>query len=135
VRSSIRLNIRRCAAGTLSQLGSAKRLQLAAHTTIDHQGRRVGRLPARVHHCWWANINSTISSSPTSKFPIRLCAGISITIILPGRRSNARADDPAGARDGIDHAYRVRGHLIADIDPLHAMPLLYHPELDIETLA
>jgi len=31
------------------------------------------------------------------------------------------------------NAYRVRGHLIADIDPLHAMPLLYHPELDIET--
>jgi 2-oxoglutarate dehydrogenase E1 component len=31
------------------------------------------------------------------------------------------------------NSYRVRGHLIADIDPLHAMPLLYHPELDIET--
>jgi 2-oxoglutarate decarboxylase len=31
------------------------------------------------------------------------------------------------------NAYRVRGHLIADIDPLHAMPMLYHPELDIET--
>jgi 2-oxoglutarate dehydrogenase E1 component len=31
------------------------------------------------------------------------------------------------------NAYRVRGHLIADIDPLHAMPLHYHPELDIET--
>lgn len=31
------------------------------------------------------------------------------------------------------NAYRVRGHLIADVDPLHAMPLLYHPELDIET--
>ena len=27
----------------------------------------------------------------------------------------------------------MRGHLIADIDPLHAMPVLYHPELDIET--
>jgi multifunctional 2-oxoglutarate metabolism enzyme len=31
------------------------------------------------------------------------------------------------------NAYRVRGHLTADIDPLHAMPLLYHAELDIET--
>ncbi|HVF50795.1 MAG TPA: multifunctional oxoglutarate decarboxylase/oxoglutarate dehydrogenase thiamine pyrophosphate-binding subunit/dihydrolipoyllysine-residue succinyltransferase subunit [Pyrinomonadaceae bacterium] len=31
------------------------------------------------------------------------------------------------------NAYRVRGHLIADIDPLHAMPLHYHSELDIET--
>src|SRR5262249_41646494 len=31
------------------------------------------------------------------------------------------------------NAYRVRGHLMADTDPLHALPLLYHPELDIET--
>ncbi|HVF43715.1 MAG TPA: multifunctional oxoglutarate decarboxylase/oxoglutarate dehydrogenase thiamine pyrophosphate-binding subunit/dihydrolipoyllysine-residue succinyltransferase subunit, partial [Pyrinomonadaceae bacterium] len=31
------------------------------------------------------------------------------------------------------NAYRVRGHLIADIDPLNAMPVQYHPELDIET--
>src|SRR3989442_3858143 len=31
------------------------------------------------------------------------------------------------------NAYRVRGHLIADIDPLHALPLLYHAEFDIET--
>ncbi|HKU75532.1 MAG TPA: multifunctional oxoglutarate decarboxylase/oxoglutarate dehydrogenase thiamine pyrophosphate-binding subunit/dihydrolipoyllysine-residue succinyltransferase subunit, partial [Pyrinomonadaceae bacterium] len=29
-------------------------------------------------------------------------------------------------------AYRVRGHLLADTDPLHALPILYHPELDIE---
>ncbi|HEY0077353.1 MAG TPA: multifunctional oxoglutarate decarboxylase/oxoglutarate dehydrogenase thiamine pyrophosphate-binding subunit/dihydrolipoyllysine-residue succinyltransferase subunit [Pyrinomonadaceae bacterium] len=31
------------------------------------------------------------------------------------------------------NAYRVRGHLVADIDPLHAVPVQYHPELDIET--
>jgi len=31
------------------------------------------------------------------------------------------------------NAYRVRGHLIADIDPLNALPIQYHPELDIET--
>jgi 2-oxoglutarate dehydrogenase E1 component len=31
------------------------------------------------------------------------------------------------------NAYRVRGHLVADIDPLHALPIQYHPELDIET--
>src|SRR3954467_8212320 len=31
------------------------------------------------------------------------------------------------------NAYRVRGHLIADIDPLNALPVQYHPELDIET--
>ena len=31
------------------------------------------------------------------------------------------------------NAFRVRGHLIADTDPLDALPVQYHPELDIET--
>jgi 2-oxoglutarate dehydrogenase E1 component len=31
------------------------------------------------------------------------------------------------------NAYRVRGHLIADIDPLRSAKTQYHPELDIET--
>jgi multifunctional 2-oxoglutarate metabolism enzyme len=31
------------------------------------------------------------------------------------------------------NAYRVRGHLIADIDPLKLMPVQNHPELDLET--
>ncbi len=31
------------------------------------------------------------------------------------------------------NAYRVRGHLIADIDPLRSRPIAHHPELDLET--
>ncbi len=31
------------------------------------------------------------------------------------------------------NAYRVRGHLIADIDPLRLRPVEQHPELDLET--
>ncbi|MEK6285162.1 MAG: multifunctional oxoglutarate decarboxylase/oxoglutarate dehydrogenase thiamine pyrophosphate-binding subunit/dihydrolipoyllysine-residue succinyltransferase subunit [Acidobacteriota bacterium] len=31
------------------------------------------------------------------------------------------------------NAYRVRGHLIADLDPLGCKTVQYHPELDIET--
>ncbi len=31
------------------------------------------------------------------------------------------------------NAYRVRGHLIADIDPLRLKPVQNHPELDLET--
>jgi 2-oxoglutarate dehydrogenase E1 component len=31
------------------------------------------------------------------------------------------------------NAYRVRGHLVADIDPLKLMPVQNHPELDLET--
>ena len=31
------------------------------------------------------------------------------------------------------NAYRVRGHLIADVDPLRMIPVHHHPELDLET--
>jgi 2-oxoglutarate dehydrogenase E1 component len=31
------------------------------------------------------------------------------------------------------NAYRVRGHLIADVDPLRMVPVQHHPELDLET--
>ncbi|MGE5413981.1 MAG: multifunctional oxoglutarate decarboxylase/oxoglutarate dehydrogenase thiamine pyrophosphate-binding subunit/dihydrolipoyllysine-residue succinyltransferase subunit, partial [Syntrophomonadaceae bacterium] len=31
------------------------------------------------------------------------------------------------------NAYRVRGHLIADIDPLRSRTIAHHPELDLET--
>ena len=31
------------------------------------------------------------------------------------------------------NAYRVRGHLIADIDPLRSRSIAHHPELDLET--
>ena len=31
------------------------------------------------------------------------------------------------------NAYRVRGHLIADIDPLHTRPIAEHPELELST--
>ena len=31
------------------------------------------------------------------------------------------------------NAYRVRGHLIADIDPLRSRAIAHHPELDLET--
>ena len=31
------------------------------------------------------------------------------------------------------NAYRVRGHLIADVDPLRMVPVQQHPELDLET--
>ena len=47
-----------------------------------------------------------------------------------------------GRRDEIEkqarvleliNAYRVRGHLIADVDPLRMVPVHHHPELDLET--
>jgi 2-oxoglutarate dehydrogenase E1 component len=58
----------------------------------------------------------------------------------------ARDRNPAFSGDGrsgeiekqarvleLINAYRVRGHLIADIDPLRQMKVPHHPELDLET--
>ena len=53
-------------------------------------------------------------------------------LLLAGDQTREQAIKEARVIELIN-AYRVRGHLIADIDPLHAMPVLYHPELDIET--
>ena len=53
--------------------------------------------------------------------------------LLPGMTSARTAEiaKEAGIMQMIN-AYRVRGHLIADLDPLGAEPS-YHPELDPET--
>jgi 2-oxoglutarate dehydrogenase E1 component len=51
---------------------------------------------------------------------------------LPGDTLREQSLKEARVMELIN-AYRVRGHLIADIDPLHALPVKYHPELDIET--
>ena len=65
---------------------------------------------------------------------MRRCAGTSIAIRSSWRADQMHEQTIRQARVmELINAYRVRGHLIADIDPLHAMPLLYHPELDIET--
>lgn len=43
---------------------------------------------------------------------------------------DARAIQDAISAQRLVHAYRVRGHLIADLDPLHQEAVKYHPELD-----
>ena len=65
---------------------------------------------------------------------MRRCVGASIGTRCSWAPIRCRSN-PSGKRAVMEliNAYRVRGHLLADIDPLHAMPLLYHPELDIET--
>ncbi|MEJ7713299.1 MAG: hypothetical protein WKF84_26495 [Pyrinomonadaceae bacterium] len=51
---------------------------------------------------------------------------------MGGDHSRAQTVKQARVLELIN-GYRVRGHLIADIDPLHAVPLHHHPELDIES--
>ncbi|HSD72125.1 MAG TPA: multifunctional oxoglutarate decarboxylase/oxoglutarate dehydrogenase thiamine pyrophosphate-binding subunit/dihydrolipoyllysine-residue succinyltransferase subunit, partial [Thermoanaerobaculia bacterium] len=65
-------------------------------------------------------------------------------LAIPHKPYRWAADrNPAfGRRDEIEkqarvleliNAYRVRGHLIADVDPLRMVPVQQHPELDLET--
>ena len=46
---------------------------------------------------------------------------------------DARAIQDSISAQRIIHAYRVRGHLLANLDPLQQEPVKYHPELDAKT--
>ena len=119
----------------ISQLGVSKGITISS--TYDHriiQGAESGAFLARVHelligkHRFYDDVfvDLGIVDVPyrwnTDRNPL----------FDPTDQLRDQAVKEAGVIELIN-AYRVRGHLIADIDPLHAMPVLYHPELDIET--
>jgi 2-oxoglutarate dehydrogenase E1 component len=123
------------AAEALSQLGISKAISISS--TYDHriiQGAESGSFLARVHEF-------LIGQKPFYK-TIFADLGIPYAPLHWNQDRNpffltadqAREQSIKEARViELINAYRVRGHLIADIDPLHALPILYHPELDIET--
>ncbi len=119
----------------ISQLGVSKAITISS--TYDHriiQGAESGAFLARVHELLLGKdqfyddifVDLGIVNVPyrwnTDRNPL----------FDPADQLRDQAAKEAGVIELIN-AYRVRGHLIADIDPLHAMPVLYHPELDIET--
>jgi len=123
------------AAEALSQLGISKAVSISS--TYDHrviQGAESGSFLARVHeliigkHDFYTDIFQDLGIPyvpfrwNTDRNPFFLASDH----IREQTLKEARVIE-------LINAYRVRGHLIADIDPLHALPLLYHPELDIET--
>ena len=119
----------------LSQLGISKAISISS--TYDHriiQGAESGAFLARVHefligkHDFYKNIFLNLGI-PHPPFQWNLDRN---PFFLPGDQVREQTLKEARVIELIN-AYRVRGHLIADIDPLHALPVLYHPELDIET--
>ena len=119
----------------LSQLGISKAITISS--TYDHrivQGAESGAFLARVHeliigkHNFYDQIFTDLGIALA---PLRWNIDRN-PLFSPGDQVREQATKEARVIELIN-AYRVRGHLIADIDPLHAMPLLYHPELDIET--
>jgi 2-oxoglutarate dehydrogenase E1 component len=119
----------------LSQLGISKAITISS--TYDHrivQGAESGAFLARVHELMIGNsrfYDDVFADLGIAHVPFRWNIDRNPTF-LPGDVTREQAAKEAHVMELIN-AYRVRGHLIADIDPLHAMPVLYHPELDIET--
>ncbi|MDX6383026.1 MAG: multifunctional 2-oxoglutarate metabolism enzyme, partial [Blastocatellia bacterium] len=119
----------------LPQLGISKAITISS--TYDHrivQGAESGAFLARVHelllgkHKFYDEIFSDLGIPYA---PLRWNVDRN-PFFLGADQMHEQSIRQARVMELIN-AYRVRGHLIADIDPLHALPLLYHPELDIET--
>ena len=118
----------------LSQLGISKAITISS--TYDHriiQGAESGAFLARVHefitgkHDFYKDIFVNLGIPHA---PLRWSLDRN-PFFLPGDQVREQTLKEAKVIELIN-AYRVRGHLIADTDPLHALPILYHPELDIE---
>jgi multifunctional 2-oxoglutarate metabolism enzyme len=118
----------------LSQLGISKAISISS--TYDHriiQGAESGAFLARVHefligkHEFYKHIFLNLGI-PHTPFGWNLDRN---PFFLQGDQVREQTLKEAKVIELIN-AYRVRGHLIADTDPLHALPILYHPELDIE---
>jgi 2-oxoglutarate dehydrogenase E1 component len=118
----------------VSQLGISK--AIAISSTYDHriiQGAESGAFLARVHefligkHDFYKNIFLDLGIPHA---PLRWNIDRN-PFFLTGDQLYEQTLKEARVIELIN-AYRVRGHLIADTDPLHALPILYHPELDIE---
>jgi 2-oxoglutarate dehydrogenase E1 component len=119
----------------LSQLGISKAITISS--TYDHriiQGAESGAFLARVHeyivgkHNFYDDIFADLG---IPHVPFRWNTDRN-PFFMPGDQVLEQSIKEARVIELIN-AYRVRGHLIADTDPLHALPRLYHPELDIET--
>lgn len=119
----------------LSQLGISKAITISS--TYDHriiQGAESGAFLARVHELIIGKsrfYDDVFVDLGIAHVPFRWNIDQNRALV-PGDQVRDQAAKEAGVIELIN-SYRVRGHLIADTDPLHAMPVLYHSELDIET--
>jgi len=118
----------------LSQLGISKILTISS--TYDHrivQGAESGLLLARIHeyligkHDFYDKVFNDLGI----KYPPLGWSVDKNPVLFGGDRTKEYITKQARVLELIN-AYRVRGHLIADIDPLNAMEVQRHPELDIE---
>jgi 2-oxoglutarate decarboxylase len=119
----------------LSQLGVGKVVQVTS--TYDHrivQGAESGGMLAKMQDLLLGkeNFYDTVFKDLGLPYkPLRWATDTNPGV-FGGDQSRQQMIKEARVLELIN-SYRVRGHLIANIDPLHAMPLHYHPELEMET--
>ncbi len=119
----------------LSQLGISKAITISS--TYDHrivQGAESGAFLARVHELLIGKFrfyDEAFADLGIAHVPFRWNIDRNPAFLPSGKKHEQAAKEASVVE--LINAYRVRGHLLADIDPLHVMPVLYHPELDIET--
>src|SRR5437660_10226619 len=120
----------------LPQIGISKAINISS--TYDHriiQGAESGAFLARIHelllgkHKFYEEIFADLGIPHA---PLRWNVDRNPLFLAAADQMHEQSIRQARVMELIN-AYRVRGHLIADTDPLHAMPMLYHAELDIET--
>jgi len=119
----------------LTQLGISKAITITS--TYDHriiQGAESGAFLARIHEFLIGRkpFYNPIFADLGIPYPPLLWNQDRNPFLLSADHQREQTIKEARVIELIN-AYRVRGHLIADIDPLHALPILYHPELDIDT--
>ncbi len=123
------------APSTLSQLGISKAITIS--NTYDHriiQGAESGAFLAQIHELLVGKENFYNDMFRDLEIPYPpLRWNIDRNPFFSAENQMHEQTMRQARVMELINAYRVRGHLIADIDPLHAMPMLYHPELDIET--
>lgn len=118
----------------LSQIGISKVLTITS--TYDHrviQGAESGLFLAKVHEylIGQENFYDEIFSSLNIHYPPLRWATDFNPSLFGSDHAREQTFKQARVIEMIN-AYRMRGHLIADIDPLNLIPVHHNPELDLE---
>jgi multifunctional 2-oxoglutarate metabolism enzyme len=119
----------------LSQLGISKAFTISS--TYDHriiQGAESGAFLAEIHELLLGKNNffeDIFAELSIPYKPFRWSVDLN-PMLLGGDRMQEEIKKQVHLFQLI-YAHRIRGHLIADIDPLNLVPIHEHPELDLTT--
>ena len=119
----------------LSQLGISRAFTITS--TYDHriiQGAESGAFLAEIHTLLMGNhefFDEVFKDIGITVKPFRWSVDLN-PLLLGGDRVQEEIKKQVHLYQLIN-GYRIRGHLIADIDPLKLMPIHEHPELEIGT--